>query len=46
MDEIFAFLGGWDLTPKYGKAFGFENIKDAVSSQDNGFVDGKIVVKC
>ncbi len=46
MDEIFAFLGGGDLTPKYGKAFGFENIKDAVSSQDNGFVDGKIVVKC
>ena len=46
MDEIFAFLGEKNLTPKYGKAFDFENIKDAVSSQDDGSVDGKIVVKC
>lgn len=46
MDEIFAFLGEKNLTPKYGKAFDFENIKDAVSSQDDGSADGKIVVKC
>ena len=46
MDEIFSFLGGKNLTPKYGKAFDFEHIKDAVSSQDEGSVDGKIVVKC
>ena len=44
MDEIFAFLGGSKLTPKRGKVFDFEHIKDAVSSQDTGCVDGKIVV--
>ena len=46
MDDIFAILSEKKLTPKYGKAFDFENIKDAVSSQDDGSVDGKIVVKC
>ena len=45
IDEIFAFISEKKLTPKYGKAFDFENIKDAISSQDNGSVDGKIVVK-
>ena len=45
-DEIFAFPGGKKLTPKYGKVFGFEHIKDAVSSQDEGSADGKTVVKC
>ena len=45
MDDIFAILSEKKLTPKYGKAFDFENIKDAVSSQDDGSVDGKIVVK-
>lgn len=44
VDELFAFLFEKKLTPKYGKAFGFENIKDAVLSQDRGCVDGKIVV--
>ena len=34
-----------ELTPKYGKVFDFEDIKDAVSSQDDGSVDGKIVVE-
>ena len=43
-DEIFAFPGGKKLTPKYGKVFGFEHIKDAVSSQDEGSADGKTVV--
>ena len=46
MDEIFAFLCEKKLTPKYGKVFAFENIKDAVSPQDDGSADGKIVVKC
>ena len=45
MDEIFAFLNDKELKPKYGKSFDFENIKDALFSQDNGSVDGKIVVK-
>ena len=45
IDEIFAFLNEKKLTPKYGKVFGFENVKDAICSQDNGSVDGKIVVK-
>jgi len=46
MDELFAFLSKTNLTPKYGKVFDFEHIKDAVSSQDEGSADGKIVVKC
>ena len=46
MDEIFAFPGEKKLSPKYGKVFDFENIKDAVSSQDEGSAEGKIVVKC
>lgn len=45
IDDIFAFLNEHRLTPKYGKVFGFENVKDAVIAQDNGGVDGKIVVK-
>lgn len=45
IDEIFAFLDDRKLKPKYGKVFDFENVKDAISSQDNGSVDGKIVVK-
>lgn len=45
IDEIFAFLNEKKLTPKYGKVFSFENVKDAICSQDNGSVDGKIVVK-
>ncbi len=45
IDGIFAFLNEKKLKPKYGKVFDFENIKDAISSQDNGSVDGKIVVK-
>ncbi len=45
MDEIFAFLSEKSLTPKYGKVFDFEHIKVAVSSQDDGSADGKIVVQ-
>ncbi|MBR6050221.1 MAG: zinc-binding dehydrogenase, partial [Clostridia bacterium] len=45
IDEIFAFLDDKKLKPKYGKVFDFENVKDAIFSQDNGSIDGKIVVK-
>ncbi len=45
IDEIFAFLNEKKLKPEYGKAFNFENVKEAICSQDNGSVDGKIVVK-
>ncbi len=45
IDEIFAFLNDKKLKPKCGKVFSFENVKDAICSQDNGSVDGKIVVK-
>ena len=45
IDEIFAFLKKKKLKPEYGKVFSFENVKDAICSQDNGSVDGKIVVK-
>ena len=45
IDEIFAFLNEKKLKPKCGKVFSFENVKDAICSQDNGSVDGKIVVK-
>ena len=45
IDEIFAFLKEKKLKPEYGRVFDFENVKDAIFSQDNGSVDGKIVVK-
>ncbi len=45
IDDLFDFLNEKKLTSKYGKVFDFENIKYAISSQDNGSVDGKIVVK-
>mgnify|MGYP003571272289 CR=1 FL=1 len=45
IDDIFAFLNEHRLTPKCGKVFDFGNVKDAVIAQDNGGVDGKIVVK-
>jgi NADPH:quinone reductase-like Zn-dependent oxidoreductase len=45
MDEIFAFLDEHHLVPVSGKVFDFENIKDALTAQDNGSVNGKIVVR-
>ena len=45
IDKIFAFFNDKKLMPKYGKVFDFENIKDAISSQDNGSACGKILVK-
>lgn len=45
MDEIFAFLNEHHLVPTSGKVFDFENIREAVIAQDEGKVNGKIVVK-
>lgn len=45
IDEIFAFLNEKKLTPKYGKVFAFESVREAVTAQDEGCVNGKIVVK-
>jgi len=44
MDEIFAFLKEKKLVPVSGRAFDFENIREAVTAQDEGRVNGKIVV--
>lgn len=45
IDDIFAFLNEKRLVPISGKVFDFENIRDAVTAQDEGSVNGKIVVK-
>lgn len=45
MDEIFAFLNKKDLVPVCGQVYNFENIRDAVAAQDEGKVNGKIVVR-
>ena len=45
MDEIFAFLNEKKLVPASGKVFDFENIQDAVTAQDEGTVNGKIIVR-
>ena len=45
MNEIFAFLNEHHLVPTSGKVFDFENIREAVIAQDEGKVNGKIVVK-
>lgn len=44
MDEIFAFLNEKNLVPVSGKVFGFDEIREAVIAQDEGKVNGKIVV--
>lgn len=45
MEEIFAFLKEHRLVPVSGKVFDFANIRDAILAQDEGGVNGKIVVK-
>lgn len=45
IDDIFAFLNEKRLVPVSGKVFEFENIRNAVTAQDEGSVNGKIVVK-
>lgn len=45
MTEIFTFLSSHKLPPVIGKVFDFENIKEAIAAQENGRINGKIVVK-
>ncbi len=45
MDEIFAFLNKKNLVPGCGQVYNFENIRDVVAAQDEGVVNGKIVVR-
>ena len=45
MDEIFAFLNEKKLVPVSGKVFGFDEIREAVIAQDEGKVNGKIIIR-
>lgn len=45
MDEIFAFLREKQLTPTVGNVFDFAQIREAIAAQDEGKVNGKIVVR-
>ena len=44
VDDIFRFLNDKKLIPISGKVFDFDRIRDAVTAQDEGSVNGKIVV--
>lgn len=45
MDEIFAFLNEKKLVPASGKVFGFDEIRESIIAQDEGKVNGKIVIR-
>lgn len=45
IDDIFNFINNKTIIPDFVNVFDFENIKDAITSQDTGTVNGKIVVK-
>ena len=45
MNGIFAFLKEKQLVPTIGKVFDFTQIREAVAAQDEGKVNGKIVVR-
>ena len=45
MNEIFAFLNEKKLVPVSGKVFGFDEIREAVIAQDEGKVNGKIIIR-
>jgi len=45
IDDIFAFVGEKGIVPAVGKVFDFEDIQNAVRAQDEGSVNGKIVVR-
>ncbi|MBR1815975.1 MAG: zinc-binding dehydrogenase [Lachnospiraceae bacterium] len=45
VDDMFNFFNDKKLVPIYGKVFEFDNIKDAITAQDKGAVNGKIVVR-
>jgi NADPH:quinone reductase-like Zn-dependent oxidoreductase len=40
----FSFLNEKIIVPVCGQVYNFENIRDAVAAQDEGKVNGKIVV--
>lgn len=44
IDDIFSFLNEKKLMPVKGKVFDFENIHEALTAQDEGSVNGKIVI--
>lgn len=45
IDEIFAFLDEKKLVPVKGKVFDFEKMREALTAQDVGSVNGKIVIR-
>lgn len=45
MEDIFSFLANYQLKPKMGAVYSFEDIAQALSDMDRHRVDGKIVVK-
>ena len=45
MDKIFTFLNEKKLVPVSGKVFGFDEIREAVISQDEGKIKGMIIVR-
>lgn len=45
IDEMFAFINQHKLIPMHGEIFEFKNIKEAIIAQDNGSVNGKIIVE-
>ena len=45
MDEIFAFLNEKKLVPVSGKVFDFDEIREAIIAQDEGKVNGKIIIR-
>lgn len=45
IDDIFNFINEKNIIPDFVNVFDFENIKDAITAQDTGTVNGKIVVK-
>lgn len=45
MDQVFGFINEKGLVPVSGAVFDFGNIREAITAQDEGRVDGKIVVR-
>ncbi len=45
MDGIFAFMKEKKLQPAVGRVYGFDSIREAAAAQDEGRVNGKIVVR-
>lgn len=44
IDKIFEFIQNNNLKPKIGKTYNFKDIREALVSQENKLVDGKIVI--